>query len=552
MKNKLRDPITLVLAALAVAIVVGCARGLPGSDSWAADSISPRSCGLGAVVENFLPGHFHIYPPLHMGLLTVLSLPWIALAASRVGTNIDALGAELVKPFYMTPIEASARAVSAAMALAIVWNTARLWTRISGRHAGIFAALVVTMNPVFVYYAHTGNLEVPYLFWLTWGLVEIDRVAAGEPREIQVLLLAVAAVLTKDQAAGVLLLPIPIYMGLVPWAARREPLHRRNLVRGAIFGVLAYVVGSGALVNPSGFQHRIHTLFGSASRDWVGYGPGMAGTLALARDAVRATTEFTSWPLAVASVVGVILVITSRRRDERWRALLPLVAAISFFVFFNLGARRTEARFLLPESLLFLPYAAFTFDHAWTTWPRTRTWLVLASAAAFAPAALGVASMDATLLADPRYAAERFLASLPAGTHVEVYGGPIFLPRVPSHLVAVRPGVEPIAERQHVNGVAELVDLVMDPRPRGPAVIVLASELSSLTMTLPAPFDPYRIRHYQDPRSRALFRSLLDGSLGYRRVLRATCSLPWPLDCRSIHQSTAGEIWIYAPERSTD
>src|SRR5580693_7640644 len=110
----------------AIAIAVGFGWGLPGGDSWSADSISPRSCGLGAIVETYRPGHFHTYPPLHMALLTLLSLPWMALGALRVGVHADALGPELVKPLYMTGIEVGARALAGAMALGIVWNTMRL------------------------------------------------------------------------------------------------------------------------------------------------------------------------------------------------------------------------------------------------------------------------------------------------------------------------------------------------------------------------------------------------------------------------------------------
>ena len=52
-------------------------------------------------------------------------------------------------------------------------------------------------NATLVYYAHTGNLEVPYLFWTSFALVEMDRVLAGEPRERAALLLSVAAVLVE-------------------------------------------------------------------------------------------------------------------------------------------------------------------------------------------------------------------------------------------------------------------------------------------------------------------------------------------------------------------
>src|ERR1019366_1189171 len=106
----LGGPERAVLAAFAVAIGVGFAWGLPNSNTWAVDSISPRSCGLGAIVETYRPGHFHPSPPLHMAWLTVLSLPWIGLAALRVGPDLDALGGARIKPLYMTGIQASARA----------------------------------------------------------------------------------------------------------------------------------------------------------------------------------------------------------------------------------------------------------------------------------------------------------------------------------------------------------------------------------------------------------------------------------------------------------
>ncbi|MEO6418330.1 MAG: hypothetical protein ABIP39_02920 [Polyangiaceae bacterium] len=547
-KKELRDPRTLVLAGFALATVIGCTWGLPGSTAWVADSISPRSCGLGAVVENFIPGHFQHYPPLHMALLTIVSLPWMAAAAAHVGVaNIDALGLELIKPVYMTGIEASARLVAGLMALGIVWNTMRLWTRISTERAGIAAGVIVATNAAFVFYAHTGNLEVPYLFWITWALVEIDRVATGEARERQVLLLAVAATLTKDQAAGALLFPIPLYLMLVPWLTRRTPIVRKSLVIAGLTAIVAYGFGSGAFVNPSGFEKRVHMMLGPAAHTWAAYPKTMDGNLALARDTLKATTEFTSWPIALAAAIGLGLVLGSRQGLARWRALLPMIAASSFYVFFNYSARRTDTRFLLPESMLFFPYAAIAFDRAWTWRPSTERLVALLGVLALVPAVIGVASMDATLLADPRYEAERFLAALPQTTKLEIYGGPIFLPRIPEHLKAVRPGADPISERQQILGVEDIVDPAMDARPRKPDVILLATELSSTEATEPAGPHPYGIMQYRDPVSRLFFRGLLDGSLGYRRALRATCSLPWPLECRSIHFSTAGEMWVYVP-----
>jgi hypothetical protein len=543
-----------VLATFGLFVAVGLTWGLPGPDTWCVDSMSPRSCGLGAIVETYRPGHFHTYPPLHMAILTVISLPWVALAASRVGTNTELLGAELLRPLYMTGIEGGARLVAAAMATATVWNTLRLWKRIAGPFAGLAAGVVVAVNATLVYYAHTGNVDVPYLFWTAWALVEIDRVAAGERREVAALVLSTCAVLTKDQAAAVLLLPIAIYLVILPWLERRSSIVRRDLVRGAFFGAALYAVVSGALVNPTGFRRRLAFLFGAGSQTWEQYPRTASGRWTLAWDALRALPHFGSWPMAALALIGVGLALGSS--PLRARRLLPLSAAVSFTLLFNLKALRSEDRFLLPQSLLLLPYAALTldrlraaaFDSSSPGAPWTAVLFVALFGSAMIPALLGVASLDGTLLADPRYAAEEFLANISAGARVEVLGSTKFLPRLPEHLIAVRPGVEPLADRQEMWGVSEIIDPEMDPRPRAPALIVLATELSRADMT-EAPAKPvgYGLSTYQDGTSRALLRHLADGSFGYSRLFRSTCSLPWPLECRTVHSSTGGEVWIYGP-----
>jgi hypothetical protein len=538
----------LVLVALAGAI--GFAWGLPGGDSWAADSISPRSCGLGAIVETYWTGHYHDRPPLHMAILTIVSLPWIALAVARAGTDLGQLADELIKPLPMTGIEVTARLVTLVMAIAIVNNTMRLWGRLAGRPTAILAGLTVATNAIFVYYAHTGNVDIPSLFWVTWCLVEIDRVAAGEAREGRALLLAVAAVLTKDQTAGMLIVVLPLYLVLVPWFSRGTAPLRPGLVRALLLAIGAFAIVSGALVNPLGFTRRLAYLLGPASQSWAGYPRSLAGIAALVGDAVRATPHFTSWPIAAAAGAGVVMAIALSWRDRHLRLLLPFVAAASFFLLFNLGALRSEDRFLLPEAVLVLPYAGLLLARLWAV-IAARGAVALVTAVGFALALGGVASVDGTLLVDSRYAAEAFLAHLAPGTHVEVYGGPIFLPRIPSNLVAARPGIEPVAERQRISGVRELVDPVLDPRSRSPDIIVLATELSNVEVTNPpAAARPSGLMQYRDAQSHALFRGLYDGTLGYDRVFVATCALPWPLECRTIHDSTGGDVWIYASRRS--
>jgi hypothetical protein len=539
----------VVLGGFALAIAVGFTWGLPGTGSWAVDAISPRSSGLGAIVETYWPGHFHTYPPLHMALLTVLSLPWMAVAALRVGLDRGDLAGELIKPLYMTGIEVSARLVAGAMALAIVVIMMRWWTRIEGRAAGVTAGAVVATNATFVYYAHTGNLEVPYLFWASLSLLEMDRVLSGEPRERAAVICAVAAVLSKDQAAGILILPLVVAVLVGPWAMRGEAPVRRRLVTAGLGGIGLYALVSGAIVNPAGFRHRIGFLFGPASQTWAGYPRGWEGDRQLAYDALHAIPRFTSWPVAGLAVLGVLVVTVSRRGVDRMRALQPLLAAVSFTLLFTLGARRTEDRFLLPQALYGLPYAAVAMSRAWSALPRQRLALAGFGAACLLPAIVGVASIDGTLLVDPRYAAEHFLSNLPAPVRVEVLGTTPFLQRLPADRAIIRSGTDPIADRQAIPGVTEVVDPEMDPRPRAPDYIALSTALSLELVTEPPPPPaqrPYASTAYHDDVSHQLFRRLYDGSIGYERRFTARCELPWPLECRHVHDATGGEVWIYA------
>ncbi|MGH7285279.1 MAG: ArnT family glycosyltransferase, partial [Polyangiaceae bacterium] len=540
------DKTNLALAPLALGIFVACWWGLPNTDTWSADSVSPRTCGLGAIVETYWPGHFHNYPPLHTAILTVFSLPWILLAMARVGTSPDALNAELVKPLYMTAIEASARLVAAAMALATVWLVKDLWTRLVSKRAGVVAALIVATNATYVYYAHLGNLEVPYLFWLALALREMDRVMCGEAREKHVMLIAAAAALTKDQAAAALLIPIPVALALVPKIYENKPIFRRNLIVSVALAAAVFALASGMVTNPSGYHKRLDYLFGPASKPWAEVPPGAYGSLLLMRDAIFAISKFTSWPIAIAAAIGLGLAMSQKRGVDRARILMPAIAATSFWIFFNLGARRTEDRFLLPASLFLLPYASVLFDVAAQKWNAFGTPMLAALSIASAPAIYGVVVIDASMLEDPRYAAEKWLEALPAGAHVEVYGSAQYLPRLPSHLIYARPGIEPLGDRRLIPNVTEILDRDLDPAKRNPKVIVLATELSTEGMTseVSGPLPPSWMA-YRDPKSHAFFRGLRNGALGYDRTFVATCALPRGAACREIHHSTGGEVWIY-------
>jgi hypothetical protein len=538
-----RDPRAWLVAAAVVFAAVGLGWGLPASDTWAEDAVSPRSCALFAIAQTYVPGHFHQYPPLHMALLTLTSLPWVAGTIARMGVSNPGLEAALIDPRIMTPVEVCARLLALAMFAGIVWNVTALFTRIAGKRGGLAAGAIVVTNATLVYYAHTGNLEVPYLFWSSWALLELDRVLAGEPRALQAMAAVTCAVLTKDQAAGLFVLTLPACV-----IARPSLLRERRTWIAIGASALVFAIVSGALPNPSGFKHRLATLFGPASEDWSPYAKTLAGRLAIARDALLSVPRYASWFLAIAACAGVFLAASTRRGIDRTRALIPLLAAVSFTLVFTLSARRTEDRFLLPQSVLLFPYAGFAVE-AWLG--SKRVLIALVSILAFIPPLLAVASVDATLLADSRYAAERFLSTLPAGTRIEAYGGSHFLPRIPASLVATRVGVDDPDTRSHVFGVTDVRALPSDIDARHPDYVVLGAEHSHTFKPIDAPRARYGTSEFADADSFRFFVALTAGALDYTRVFRGQCKLPWPLECRRIHGATGRELWIYRRARTS-
>ena len=72
----------LVLLAVAMVHGVGIGWGLPGSDGWDVDGVAPRDI-LPGILKTFTPGDYFTYPPLHLLLLAVLTLPVTLVTLAR-------------------------------------------------------------------------------------------------------------------------------------------------------------------------------------------------------------------------------------------------------------------------------------------------------------------------------------------------------------------------------------------------------------------------------------------------------------------------------------
>lgn len=553
------SPLAWILVATLALHLIGIAWGLPGSDAWEEDGIAPRDFLVGAY-ETYAPGHYFTYPPVHLLGLTVLTAPawgW-ALAHARSFAPTDVVSAMIQVP-TMTILAIVARIVSELMAVGIAYFLAKIAEEIRGARAAWLVALTAGLNAVFTYYAHTSNLDVPYLFWASFSLLEVTRaIARTEPRRLRrALVLAALAVGTKDQAYAIFLLALPLafaaWVTLDPAARAKRGTILRNLLIGvACAGALLLLV-DGAVTNPSGFRHRIDFLLGPASQDHAFYERSWAGRMKTLEDLALSFHDFWPWPFGLLALVGLIDHVARTRRTpaKLVAGLIVLLASLSFIVCFNFTARRTEHRFALPVMLFLSLYVGLALD-ALLGVARTRTSrlaAVVAIAGLATWALFQCAAVDANLVWDPRYDAEAWLsARVQPGDTIEVYGGNAHLPRFPPLARVTRVDVTPLAGRNPLPEVTEVVARFDDVEARRPRFIVVPAAWAwqyDVGFTPPGRVVPtLHAERMKDLESRAYFQALYGETGGYRAAhVSAWSSRLFP--AFNIHASTASAVRIF-------
>ena len=554
-RSLVRNPLVWILAAAAGLRLAGLFWGLPASDGWDDDGFAPRNF-LTALALTYKSGAYFTYPPLHAIFLVLLTWPGIVLALLQAPSLHQAdVIAEFTKPGTMTFFAVTARLVNLAMSLGIIWCVGEMARLVADRRAGLFAAGACALNFGLTYYGQVSNLDVPYLFWGSLSLLTFMRAAVErQPRHLWLAVLsAAAAIATKDQAYGLFLLSLPVFLFLwlmtVPRAQTSDIL--RGLLPAAAVGLFLLLLVDGAVTNPGGFVQRLHFLAGPASSDYAAYPRGWDGLLALLGD--MATWFGTGYGLPATALALLGLGLQVRRGPDRgvWTAgLLPAFAILSFILCFNFAALRTDARFLLPQAVLACVYIGIAAS--WLMSVSNRWLRLTASAGIVAVGLLALhhcIAISAAMLQDPRYDAEAWMRThFRPGDVIETYGQNAYLPRFPQGATVLRIGTKPPKSRNPLRGVTE----VQEPfdKPRAARFIVV---------------NDWWLRHYTEPQSelggqrlpsraqatlygdvsaRTYFRALKDGRLAYRLAHVASPATGiWPVV--HIHESLNEKILIF-------
>jgi 4-amino-4-deoxy-L-arabinose transferase-like glycosyltransferase len=409
-------PFAIVVFSLALNFV-GIGWGLPSRYGWAVDELNPAVILEGIATRFSGDWHQPAYPPLHYYLLAATYLPVLALDL------VDPMSVEGHTWFFHF-----GRVLSLSMAMGIVLLLYRLGRDLFSGLSGSFAALAMALAAPFVYYAKTANLEVPLLFWFLLSCFFFFRLdARGALRDYLGFTLAVVfAMCTKDQAFAFYILPLAAFALL---RVRREGslvrvlLDRRILV-SLLAGILSFLALHNVVFNYRGFLHHFEEIL------WArGHYSLFEGTpvhqVAMLRQTLRHLGFALGWPLAAAGGLGLLVAL----REEKLRrpTLWILLFASSYYLFFIVPVLSTWLRYALPLAALLSLFAGLFCSRLWSRglWGRAVVGIALLYS-------LGRAlSVDALLLRDTRYEAERWLREHASEGDVVGYTGPeYYLPRL--------------------------------------------------------------------------------------------------------------------------
>ncbi len=533
-------PVELRLVLLFAAILhgVGLSWGMPASDSWDVDGVAPRDV-LPGLAATYTPGEYYTYPPLQLLIVGILTLPVTVTAVLRAdSTALAHVVREIVEPPYMTAITMTARVVTCLMSIGIVATVAfvagDLAPRERRRSVAAFAGLFASLDWAFSYYAHTSNLDVPYLFWACLAVLWLERaVTRHEPRRLRLFAtFAAMAVATKDQAYAMFLLGAPaslaLWLVLDAWPRQNLRTVLREIVLAVVIGALLLAVIDGAVFNPSGFRARVAFLTGTASKDFETFSRDAHGRAFAFVDSFLYFRRHYPPVLAVFPLAGLALGVVHAKRMGRVAlagTFVPIAIALSFSVCFNVAALRTEERFTLPQMLMGAVFAGFALDACW----RGGRWRWVTRAGAAVLLLLGLVEcirVDATLLAEPRYDTEAFLAAnaRPVDT-IETHGLNVYLPRFPKGPRVIRVGPTDPKRRGILPGVEEVKAPLLAIEDRRPRYVVVSDcyvwrylERGDLGLQSGRTVPSAQRTDARDPDATRFFQGLFRGDLAYRLV----------------------------------
>ncbi len=487
-------PLFCVVAGSVLLNAIGITWGLPRGD-WVGDELSPFFV-LDAIAHRFGRGWFTIYPPFHYYVLTLAYAP--VFAAGWLGF----IGLHTTLAHGLMAL--SGRLVSLAMSAGVMVAVFVSGRRTFGSRAGLFSAALFAVATPFVYSAKTANVDVPYLFWLALslacylGILTDGSLAAW----VGCAVTATLAICTKDQAYAFCAGMAPVVV-LDLWRKARarqmpRPLWRaisdRRVAAAATGAVLTFVVAQNLVFNLPGFLQHVATITGRQVAFYQTFAPTLSGRLSLLALTGRLIELSWGWPVFLLCGLGVLWALISApyRRASIWL----LVPALTYYFGFIDVVLYNYDRFVLPLCLVLALFGGFAIDQLTAACTSSRRWRLAAVAAVLLYTVLYSATVDVLMVRDARYGVEQWLTDhVHDGDLVGTTGIARYLPRLDSFATL------------DIDGPATLTNAL-------PRFCIVNADYS-------------RSEQAETPLGQVIAR-LQSGAAGYRLVLRARSSTPWP------------------------
>ncbi len=563
--------------------------------SWGVDDESP--IGPLAQVHNILePKEFQNlgYPLMHSFMAVAAYAPYLGFlwleGDFEAPSDAYPYGlADPVQTFQVLTWLAHLLSVvlGAGVVVAAVVAARRLWGEREALWAGAFTLL---SYPMF-YYARTGNVDVPALFFVAAALAVYAGILRGRLTVGNAVWLGVwagFAAATKETSAAAFVGVPPVLLWLA-WrgrgSARHPGAHWRTFGVAAALGVvacaIAFGLGSGLFVDPE--RYFAHLAFNRERSEMMRLGEiafmthypaTLAGSAALFALLVGYLADACTVPGLLLAAAGVAVALRGvaprggpagavsetppargpgwsviaepqadsaplprRRSGDLWM-VVPLVTYLAVLFF---AMRNGQLRYVMPAAFVIGLFAARGLVLALDA-PRLARWGGLA-AAGWILVAGGLRATDLTqqMIRDSRYAATAWLeANLGPGDRLEFFGPDAKLPWLPAgieydraneYLGAVHPPKRSPQDAERIRrGWAE----------RRPDVILLMPDVSS------RPGEPHNATCPPE-----IFDDLEAGRLGYEpaATFQTPRLFPWLPTPRLDYPSVNPPIRLYIPTR---
>ena len=571
--KKFRFPLVLFLIFLFIN-VYGIWWGLPNYYTWSVDDITPTQTLK--IMSNFFRVKSQ-YPLFHYVLSGVFYTPYLAYLY---------LTGDLVSPHKgfpygftdpltsLTVLLLISRLISAIMgSLAVVFIYLAV-KNLYGHKAALFSALCVGLSYKFILFAHLGNLDMPYVFWLSLTIYSYIRLLKTYKLKYYILLgvFAALAMSTKDQILGFfVLLPIPLLYLHFKHHLRESGFNKtiinKKLIYCLIALVLTYTFANNILFDFSGFYYRLSFIAsGEGVGESIAYGFKRSaevsgfpntffGQIQLFQEALSQLKYSTGIGLFLLLLIG-FFYCTYKFDDYIFALLIPL---ISYYLFNIAAINFIRWRYTIPIIIILSIFAgkflSDLIDHV-----KDKKFVYPLIFLVFSHAFVYGFSADLSLVYDSRHSAENWMIdNIPKEANIEVYQDEKYLPRF--HAIGFK-------NVNHIfffwNKTTEPPELLFKPIPslpditslnkRGPDYIIIsgARDINIEYALLPEGLEKKKIEFKETDKEkeiRSYFDLILSEKVGYKIIKIFDNKIPFAPETPSVLKRVNIPVIILKKER---